>query len=85
MEDDDGGIRFVVNESFVAFGVGKRDCVGRQLAMKEILYTLGYLLMNYKISFENKEDMKRDILSIRANNGITAFLDPQIPIKLESL
>ena len=81
-EDDDGGIRFVVNESFVAFGVGKRDCVGRQLALKEIQYTLGYLLMNYKISFWNKEDVNRDITSMRKSNLVTASLHPALPLKV---
>ena len=30
-EDDDGELRFVVNESLISFGVGRRDCVGRRL------------------------------------------------------
>ena len=83
-EDEDGGLRFVVNESFIAFGVGRRDCVGRQLAMKEIQYTLGYLLMNYKLSL-NEKYMNADITDLRGSNVITAFLDPQIPIMLECL
>ena len=84
-KDDDGGIRFVMNESFIAFSVGKRDCVGRQLAMKELYYTLGYLLINYKVSFWNKEDQNKDITLIRSVTQSTAFLDPAIPIKIETL
>ena len=41
--------RFVMNESLLVFGVGKRDCVVRQSAMKEIRYTLAYLLMFFLI------------------------------------
>ena len=81
-KDEDGGIRFVVNESYIPFGVGKRNCSGRGLAMKEIRYTLGYLLMNYKVSFMNKEDETKDITLMRSNNIATVFLDPSIPIKV---
>ena len=79
VKDDDGGLRFVVNESFMAFGAGRRDCVGRQLAMKEIQYTLGYLLMNYKVSLSD-EYINKDITQMRGNNFLTAHLEPQIPI-----
>ena len=84
-EDDDGGIRFVMNESFVSFGVGKRDCVGRQLALKEIQYTLGYLLMNYEISLWNEEDRNRNISLMKKNNLATVSLDPKIPIKINKM
>ena len=53
--NDDG--RFVMNESFVGFGVGRRDCVGRQLAMKEVQYILGYLLMKYKFTLEDPDSV----------------------------
>ena len=83
IEDDDGGLRFTMNESFIGFGVGKRDCVGRQLAMKEIQFTLGHLLLNYKISLMNeKEDINKNITLMRETNMVTAYLHPSIPIKL---
>ena len=85
IKDDDGGIRFVTNESFIPFGVGKRNCIGRELAMKEIYYTLGYLLMNYKVSLWNKEDENRDVSLMRSSTIATAFLDPSIPIKIEKV
>ena len=82
VEDDDGGVRFVVNESFIPFGVGRRDCVGRQLAMKEMEYTLGYLLMNYKISLSD-EYMNKSILEMRSTTLFTASVDPPIPIVVQ--
>ena len=84
-KDEDGGVRFVLNESFIPFGVGKRDCAGRQLAMKEIYYVLGYLLMNYKLLFMNEDDKNKDILSQRVNDFAVTFLGNPSPIKLISM
>ena len=72
-KDDDRGIRFVMNESFIIFGVGRRDCVGRQLAMKEIRYTLAYLLMNYNVSLYDEQDKNHEIKE-------RAVIDPPIRI-----
>eukprot|EP01084_Bolivina_argentea_P182723 315402_1 len=83
--DDKDGLRFVVNKSFIPFGVGQRDCVGRSLAMKEIQYTLGYLLMNYKVSLMNKDDKNVNISLRKGYTVDTCFLDPPIPIKIETI
>ena len=84
IEDDDGGIRFVMNESFILFGVGKRDCVGRQLAVKELQYVIGYLLMNYSVSFWNDHDKNIDILTRKKYNLGLVHLDP-LPLKIERI
>ena len=85
-DDDVNGVkRFIINKSFIGFGVGKRDCIGRQLAIKEINYVIGYLLINYKISFVNKEDTKKDITTMRSANGIICSIYPSIPIKVEKM
>ena len=82
IEDEDGEIRFAMNESFILFGVGKRACVGQELAKKEIQYALGYLLMNYKVSLWNKENESKNVTLMRSTNFVTAFLDPSVPIKV---
>ena len=77
---DDG--RFVMNQSFVGFGVGRRDCIGRQLAMKELQYILGFLLMKYKFRL-NKEI--NNILDHRKKNYAVIYIEPSIGVKVEKL
>ena len=74
--------RFVMNESFIGFGVGRRDCVGRQLAMKEVQYILAYLLMNYDITLHKDID---NILDYRQPNMATVFMKPSIPVRIQKL
>lgn len=55
--DKDG--KFIKNESFYTFAYGKRDCVGRNLAMRELMIILSHLFMRYK--FKNGGDEIWDI------------------------
>ena len=74
--------RFVMNDSFILFGVGRRDCVGRGLAVKEIEYVMGYLLMNYRF----KLDMDNvDIVKHRKEAYLTMFVEPKIGIRVERI
>jgi len=41
--------RFKMNENFVLFSVGKRDCVGRSLAMKSLYAMFALFLLRYKL------------------------------------
>eukprot|EP01083_Nonionella_stella_P023807 65832_1 len=78
---DDGG-HFKMNESFVAFGVGRRDCVGRQLALKEIQYIVGFILMHYRLSL----DEEVDILKHRKPNiPATMFMSPSIGVRVQKI
>ena len=52
---EDGEKKFVMNKSFVTFGIGRRDCPGRQLAEKQIQTIMGYILMNYQLSLQDKD------------------------------
>merc|ERR1712129_402189 len=45
---------FMKNSSFIGFGAGKRDCVGQQLALKELRVIVGYLLMNYTFALPDE-------------------------------
>ena len=46
--NDNDNYKFEMNESFITFGCGMRDCVGQQLAIKELHLVLGYLILFYK-------------------------------------
>lgn len=85
IEDEDGGIGFKINKSFISFGVGKRDCIGRHLSIKEMCYTFGYLLMNYKFSYWNDDDRNKDIILMRDSSSLNAYLNPAISIKIERI
>ena len=55
----------------------------RQISFKILI--IKYLLINYKISYMNKDDMNKDITVIRKNNTALAFLKPLIPIQIEKI
>eukprot|EP01084_Bolivina_argentea_P128761 227532_1 len=80
--DSDGNCKFYQNESFILFGEGKRDCVGRQLALKEMRILVGYMLLNYQLKLENKNQL------IHQNGGSgfgIARIEPQIPVILKKI
>eukprot|EP01083_Nonionella_stella_P243108 847424_1 len=74
--DKNGDPHFVKNESFVSFGVGRRDCVGRLLAVKELAIIFGHLILNYELSLQDKS------IEIKANMNITSVIDPPIPVEI---
>ena len=39
---------FKMNDNFILFGLGKRDCVGRRLAMKSLYAIFAPFLLLYK-------------------------------------
>ena len=61
--DDDGS--FKPNDSDIIFGHGRRDCVGKMLAMKELHIIMGYLLLNYEFELEDKDiDLKTTFIPV---------------------
>lgn len=74
--------KFEINESFFTFGTGRRDCVGRNLAIKELYIIMAYLFMNYRFTFKNIQDINKPIKTFF--NGVNQ-IDPPIPVKLEKL
>lgn len=79
IKSDNG--KFYQNPSFFTFGSGKRDCVGKQLAMKELRVILGYLLLNYRFSLQPKY-MKMKHIPFK---GVQMIAKPQheIPLLIE--
>ena len=74
--------KFEMNESFLTFGTGRRDCVGRTLAIKELYIVMAYLFLNYRFTFKNKDDINKAIKTFF--NGVNQ-IDPPIPVKVTRL
>ena len=70
---------FKPNKSELTFGHGYRDCVGKMLAMKELHIVIGYLLLNYKFEFEDKNQEIKT-----TNRGVNLIL-PEIGLKVEEI
>lgn len=66
--------KFEKNDSWITFGFGRRDCVGRELAMKEIHIVMAYLLLNYKLEIGNENDKTREITY--KFNGVKSIQPP---------
>eukprot|EP01084_Bolivina_argentea_P119293 211530_1 len=66
--------KFEINESFLTFGTGRRDCVGRSLAIKELYIIMAMLILNYEISFPNEKDREKPIQTLF--NGVNVIHPP---------
>ena len=49
--DSNGNKSFKINPNFVTFSVGKRNCIGMTLAIKEMQCFFAYIIMNYQLSW----------------------------------
>eukprot|EP01084_Bolivina_argentea_P246247 412149_1 len=76
--------KFEINESWSTFGFGRRDCVGRQYAMKEINVVMGYLLLNYTFQVENENEKGNYPDIMDRFNGVSV-IDPPIGIVVTKL
>ena len=77
--------QFYQNPSFIAFGHGRRDCIGKQLALKEMRVILGYLLLHYNFSIEEKF-MNQDKIPCKGGQNISVCKpEPEIPLIVETI
>ena len=53
--------KFKMNENFVLFSVGKRDCVGRSLAMKSLYAMFAIFLLKYRFVAPNNDPLAMEI------------------------
>ena len=60
--------RFKMNDNFVLFSVGKRDCVGRSLAMKSLYAIFAMFLVRYKFVAPNNDP---DAIEIKQKWSLT--------------
>ena len=70
---------FKMNDNFVMFGVGKRDCAGRGLAMKSLFATIGLMITRYRFKWNHDRKDK----NIAQSWGVVSCIYPKIPIFVE--
>ena len=68
--------RFVNNPRLLAFGKGKRDCIGRRVANKALESIFGLFMARYRVEAVNT------IGDIKQSWGTVQVLDPAIPLLL---
>lgn len=85
-KDNDNSNRqyvFVNKKESAPFGIGKRDCLGQALAMKEIHAFLGNLILNYQI--KPPDGIKPQQIDIKFRFGErTGVVEPPIPVIIEN-
>ena len=66
--------------------ISKQDCVGKQLAMKEMRVILGYLLLNYKFSIEDKY-MNMELIPSEGGRRMSSVCKPtpEIPLIVKAI
>ena len=52
--DNNGKKVFKYNKNLTVFGLGKRDCIGKSIAIKNLYVILACLIMTYKFCIKNK-------------------------------
>jgi len=67
--------KFVINKSFVVFGIGRRDCAGQQLAVNEMIVAISNLVLNYH--FEVDKNTKILVKTVAISK-----VDPPIGVKV---
>ena len=72
--DNNGKFKF--NDNLTTFSYGKRGCLGKELAKKEIIIILALLLLKYKIIPNHNETIKMKIQSM-------GLMTNNIPLKLD--
>ena len=69
--------KFKMNDNFVSFGVGKRNCVGQSLALKAMYAIFGLMIIKYKFSAPHNE------MVIKQGWDFVIKVDPPIGIKID--
>eukprot|EP01084_Bolivina_argentea_P024360 45402_1 len=77
--ENDDRYYFVKNDAFLGFGVGRRDCVGKSVAIKELYAMLGFIILNYKLSSDKPIEVKRKF------QPTLVILDMDIKAKIERI
>ena len=79
--------KFEMNNNFVGFGAGRRDCVGKHLAINILRRVMVLLLINFQIYGPNGViDVDVDVdqsIQTKFKTSFTRSVDPAIPITLQ--
>ena len=81
-------VRFVNNKptyiedniDSMPFGTGKRDCVGQQLALRQLESVIANVVLNYKL--RSVDAKSYDQFEIKYSRSFIREVDPEIPIKI---
>ena len=91
IKDEKNGKQVFSNkdQKFYGFGKGRRDCVGRSFAEKEIYVVLAYIILNFHVTF-NPDILKQynniaTNVRIKVKHGFSNSVDPQVGICLQKL
>ena len=77
--------KFEMNNNFVGFGTGRRDCVGKRLAIDILRRLMVLFLINFKVYGPNgvtNDDVDQSIQT-KFKVSITRNIDPPIPVTLQ--
>ena len=77
--DGDGKYTNKNIDKLMVFGKGKRDCVGRRVAIKALQSMFGLLIIRYKFNLNDDFNIKDCIKQLWAT---VQFVDPPIGLKL---
>ena len=76
IDNQENESKFRTNESFVGFGTGKRDCVGQQIAIRQIYLTMAHLILKYQFGAQNGDTS----FKIERKCALTAEVVNEIPV-----
>ena len=62
--------KFRMNPAFVSFGAGRRNCVGGNIAKKNIFSIVSALILRYKFEIPKRYYQKRDEFKVRTGGAI---------------
>eukprot|EP01084_Bolivina_argentea_P280455 479634_1 len=74
---DENG-KFTMNPQFITFGSGKRDCMGRPIAMKNLYAIFATLIMKYKFINPNSDKL----MDIQQKWGALRIINPEKGLKV---
>ena len=69
--------KFKMNDNFILFGVGKRDCVGRSMALKAMFAIFGLMIEKYKFMSDGDNE-----INIKQKWGFILGVDPPIGVRI---
>ena len=74
--DENGNFKY--NKNLMSFGVGLRECAGKSVALKSLLYYTANIILNYKINGPNNNNN----FEISQSKHIVRLVEPQIGLKI---
>ena len=74
---------FKMNPSFLMFSYGRRDCIGRQFAIKQLFFIFGNLILKYK--FKLDKNINQKTFKFNFKESFVNTLHPQIGVNVQKV